>query len=104
MHPEVKKLLSEMERGADDDFVFPTESGGLMHPRNFNRDYAKFFEASGIKYHSPHSCRHTFACQLHEKGVDLKTISELLGHSRIEVTNIYTHTNEKSKVEAISRL
>lgn len=58
-----------------------------------------------IKHYGFHSLRHTFATRLLEKGVDIKTISELLGHSSPTITlNRYVHTNIQNKRKAIEIL
>jgi integrase/recombinase XerD len=52
----------------------------------------------------PHVMRHTFATTLLDKGVDLKTVQVLLGHSHIRTTERYLHSTDDRKVEAIGRL
>jgi site-specific recombinase XerD len=109
MHRDIKSILQGMKQGKPEDYIFPTESGGLILPRNFQRDYKKFFTTAKkngyiIKYRPPHVCRHTFASDLLAKGVDIKTISRLLGHTRIEITDIYAHTTDAAMKNAIDRL
>ena len=48
--------------------------------------------------------RHTFASRLLERGVDIMTVKELLGHSTVTVTMRYTHSNLDSKVAAVGKL
>jgi integrase len=113
MHEDAKTVLSAIkpkEGDISDIYVYGTETGGLWLPRNFQRDYKKFFSSAikakcKVKYRSAHICRHTFASELRRAGVDPKTISELLGHTRVNLSlNVYTHTDEASKIEAISKL
>lgn len=53
---------------------------------------------------TPHTTRHTFATTLLDKGVDLKTVQELLGHSHIRTTEKYLHTTDEKKMDAVARL
>jgi len=52
----------------------------------------------------PHVMRHSFATTLLDKGVDLKTVQDLMGHSHIRTTERYLHSTDDRKVEAIGRL
>jgi site-specific recombinase XerD len=52
----------------------------------------------------PHVIRHTFATTLLGKGVDLKTVQALMGHSHIRTTEGYLHSTDDRKVEAIRSL
>ena len=53
---------------------------------------------------TPHTLRHGFASELVRKGVSLPTVSALLGHKRISSTQIYTHTSEQEKRNAVASL
>ena len=59
---------------------------------------------AGIKNFRFHDCRHTFASQLVLKGVPLRTVAELLGHSDIRMTQRYSHIVAEHVEEAVEKL
>ncbi|MFD0675629.1 MULTISPECIES: tyrosine-type recombinase/integrase [unclassified Paenibacillus] len=70
---------------------------------NFSEFKKKYREVQG-KSLSSHKLRHTFATLQVIAGTDIRTLQELLGHSSIQTTQIYTHVGDKQKQEAMSRV
>ncbi len=97
------ELLKE-RRKSPDLFVLsgkqnPTE------PRTLQYRFEKILKSAGIREMKFHSLRHTYATICIEKGVDIKTLSELLGHSDVKITlNTYVHSSDKLKRKYVKRL
>ena len=79
--------------------------GETMMPRRCQYAFIKMQRMSGIKVRNFHVLRHTFATRLLERGVDFKTLSELLGHENVAVTmRIYSHSLMTTKKAAVQLL
>lgn len=76
--------------------LFVNRSGKPMSRMGFWKILKKYAMLAGISSKlSPHIMRHTFATHLLENGVDLRVLQEMLGHSSITTTELYTHLDEQ---------
>lgn len=106
----IKAYLEHEERHFDMDghlaeqnphAVFLNRLGTRLSPRSVDRKFVKYLKQSGLEGHiTPHTIRHTIATHWLGNGMDLKTIQELLGHTALSTTTIYTQVPSSLKQKA----
>ena len=90
---------------SDTDFLFTTKGCQPINSRNLQRAWERTLKRANVRYRKFHNVRHTYASKLLANGVDIKTISTLLGHSNISITaDTYIHVVSETKADAASTL
>ena len=92
--PALNVLMEYLRRRQNkkEKTVFLNKFGKPLTARSVERMIKKYGKIAGItKRVTPHTFRHTFATHLLDRGADLRSVQELLGHERITTTQIYTH-------------
>lgn len=95
-------LIEEHEKHPDNPILFPSPvTGGMYHPDSVVKLHEKILKDAGLEKIRFHDLRHTFATLALQNGVDVKTVSSMLGHSSAGFTlATYTHTTSKAQEEA----
>ena len=89
----------------DDNFFLTGSSEKFIEPRNYQKYFKNVLRKCRIKSYKFHTLRHTFASNCIEVGMDVKSLSEMLGHSSVEITlNKYVHSNYKLQKKYLEKL
>lgn len=104
----INALLDLKAVTGNSPFVMTTKNETHVSPRNIDRIFRRIAKAAGFeeeKIFGVHSLRHTFATLLLSNGVEIKTVSELLGHSDVTITyNTYIHVIKDQKRKALAAI
>lgn len=88
-----------------DDYIFQTRNKTPIRPRNLQNTFDAILARANIEHKGVHSLRHTFASMLFKKKVDVKHVSEILGHADVRITyQTYIHLIQEQKDSAIDLL
>ncbi|MBS4027238.1 MAG: tyrosine recombinase [Ignavibacteriales bacterium] len=92
--PRRNELFSELTSTDDREAFFLSDNGKRFLPWNLTRLVSSYVtQISDVSKKSPHVLRHTFATHLINRGADLRSVKEMLGHEQLSTTQIYTHVS-----------
>ena len=99
-------LFSEMDRERKpDSYYVLTGTENPTEPRNLQKRLHTFLKHHGMQGYSFHSLRHTFATRCIECGMDVKSLSEIMGHAAVSTTmQMYVHPSMDTKREQINKM
>jgi integrase len=103
INSEARKVLEAWALNRKNEFVFYNHDTGKPFV-DLKAGFALACKKAGITGVTWHKLRHTFASRLLNRGVDIVTVQQLLGHSTVIVTMRYTHTNLDTKRAAVEKL
>lgn len=98
--------LNKIRKGfSEKDFFLTGADGIYIEPRVYQNYYKNMLKSSKVKEYNFHVLRHTFATNCIEVGMDIKSLSEILGHATVDITlNRYVHSSRKMKEKYLEKL
>ena len=101
----IKEKLRDLKRNKKSIYLVVRNDGTRINEKLLIYRYKMMLKRARVRYLNFHCLRHTFATRALENGIDIKTLSELLGHANVSTTlNIYTHSLMKHKKQQIRKM
>ncbi len=102
----VDLLVREHEKHPENPYLFPSPlTGGMYHPDSVVNLHKKILKDAGLEHIRFHDLRHTFATMALQNGVDVKTVSNMLGHYDAGFTlRTYTHATRQMQQQAAEKM
>ncbi len=102
----VDLLIQEHEKHPDNPYMFPSpKTGGMYYPDSVVNLHKRILKDAGLEHIRFHDLRHTFATMALQNGVDVKTVSSMLGHYDAGFTlRTYTHSTRAAQEDAAQRM
>lgn len=102
----VDLLIQEHEKHPENPYMFPSpKTGGMYYPDSVMNLHKRILKDAGLEHIRFHDLRHTFATMALQNGVDMKTVSTMLGHYDAGFTlRTYTHSTRTAQEDAAQRM
>lgn len=105
MNDKVYEILKFQKKQKKDQDFFLTGNKRYIEPRRYQYTFNKILKEAGLRDYNFHILRHTFATNCIKVGMDPKSLSEILGHSNVNITlNKYVHSSDKIKKKFLQKL
>ena len=105
MNSKLYNILKLLSKKYKKDAFFLTGTGKCIEPRSYQDYFKKLLTKVKVKNRNFHALRHTMASNCIEIGMDIKTLSRILGHANVQITmNTYVHSSKKQMKKYLEKL